>query len=29
VRFGDWFAWGLTLIVFAILLFQLKRVIRR
>jgi apolipoprotein N-acyltransferase len=29
VRFGDWFAWGSTLITCAILLFQLKRAITR
>jgi apolipoprotein N-acyltransferase len=29
VRFGDWFAWALTAIAFAIVLFNLKRVMRR
>jgi apolipoprotein N-acyltransferase len=28
VRYGDWFAWGMTIITVAIVLFQLKRTIR-
>jgi apolipoprotein N-acyltransferase len=29
VRFGDWFAWGLTIFTAAIALFRLKRVIKK
>ena len=29
VRFGDWFAWGLTVITAGIVLFRLKRLFKR
>ncbi len=29
VRFGDWFAWGLTAIAIGVLLFHLKRALRK